>query len=220
MVGLVVMGCCIIIAVNNFKSYDRVVQVKGLCEKEVDANLVIWPLAYKLVGNDLATLYKEINQTNSIIIGFLKSNGLANIDIYTNAPLVIDLQADQYSNIDRKYRYIVTSVVTVSSNKVQQVRDIITKQADLLAKGVAIVNDYNYQIKYGFTGLNDIKPQMIQEATANAREAAIKFAEDSKSKVGKIKTASQGQFSITDKDQNTPYIKNIRVVTSVDYYLK
>ena len=101
-----------------------------------------------------------------------------------------------------------------------QVRKLIPKQADLLARGVAIVNDYNYQITYGYTGLNDIKPQMIQEATANAREAAIKFAEDSKNKVGKIKTASQGQFSITDKDQNTPYIKKIRVVTSVDYYLK
>ena len=99
-------------------------------------------------------------------------------------------------------------------------RDIITKQADLLAQGIAIVSDYNYQITYGYTGLNEVKPQMIQEATANAREAAKKFADDSKSKLGKIKTASQGQFSISDKDQNTPYIKRIRVVTSVDYYLK
>ena len=130
MVGLILLGCCLIIAVNNFKSYDRYVQVKGLCEKEVDANLVTWPLAYKLVGNDLATLYKEINQTNSIIIKFLKSNGLTDSDIYTNAPLVTDLQADQYSNIERKYRYIVTSVVTVSSDKVKQVKGLCEKEVD------------------------------------------------------------------------------------------
>jgi hypothetical protein len=77
-----------------------------------------------------------------------------------------------------------------------------------------------YNVSYEFTGLNDIKPEMIEEATKNAREVAEKFATDSNSKLGKIRNASQGQFSISDRDANTPYIKKVRVVTTVNYYLK
>jgi hypothetical protein len=80
--------------------------------------------------------------------------------------------------------------------------------------------DYRYNILYEFTGLNEIKPQMIEEATKNAREAAEKFAVDSGSRLGKIRNASQGQFTITDRDANTPFIKNVRVVTTVNYYLR
>ena len=75
-------------------------------------------------------------------------------------------------------------------------------------------------MSYEFTGLNDIKPQMIEDATKNARAAAEKFAKDSDSKLGKIKSASQGQFTIANRDENTPYIKSVRVVTTVTYYLK
>ena len=80
-------------------------------------------------------------------------------------------------------------------------------------------NAWDHQTEYSFNGLNDIKPAMIEEATVNAREAAEKFAKDSNSKLGKIRQASQGQFSISDRDINTPYIKNVRVVTNVVYYL-
>ena len=90
----------------------------------------------------------------------------------------------------------------------------------MLKQGIVITSgDYRYQTQFLFTKLNDIKPEMIEEATKNAREAALKFAEDSDSKLGKIRTANQGQFSITDRDANTPYIKNVRVVTTIDYYL-
>ena len=78
---------------------------------------------------------------------------------------------------------------------------------------------WEYKTEYSFTKLNDIKPEMIEEATKNAREAAEKFAQDSDSKLGKIKKASQGQFSISDRDSNTPYIKSVRVVSSIDYFL-
>ena len=80
--------------------------------------------------------------------------------------------------------------------------------------------DYRYNVQYDYTGLNDIKPQMIEEATKNARAAAVKFAKDSDSELGKIKRAYQGQFSIEDRDANTPYIKRIRVVTTIDYSLE
>ncbi len=94
------------------------------------------------------------------------------------------------------------------------------RQTELLKQGIAIVaGDYQYQTTYEYTDLNSIKPEMIAEATKNAREAANKFAEDSDSKLGKIKTASQGQFSIEDRDQYTPYLKKVRVVSSIVYYL-
>ena len=101
------------------------------------------------------------------------------------------------------------------------VRDLMTRQVELLRKGVAITGcDYRYNAEFSFNGLNSIKPEMIEEATKNAREAAEKFAMDSDSKLGKIKNASQGLFSIYDRDSNTPYIKKVRVVTSVNYFLE
>ena len=80
--------------------------------------------------------------------------------------------------------------------------------------------DYRFNVSYEFTGLNEVKPEMIEEATRNARAAAEKFAKDSDSRLGKIRNASQGQFSIANRDENTPYIKTVRVVTTINYYLK
>ena len=114
-------------------------------------------------------------------------------------------------------------MVTVVSKNVDLVRKLVTKQAELMRQGVTIVgNEYDEgsSVSYEFTGLNEIKPEMIAEATRNARKTAEQFAEDSESELGKIKTADQGQFSIDDRDQNTPWLKNIRVVTTVVYYLE
>ena len=131
------------------------------------------------------------------------------------------MQAQNYGPQNVPFRYNVTTVVVVTSSNVELVNQLINKQTDLMQQGIAIVaGDYNYQTLYEYTELNSIKPTMIAEATKNAREAANKFADDSKSKLGKIKTASQGQFSIEDRDQYTPYIKKVRVVSTIQYYLK
>lgn len=115
----------------------------------------------------------------------------------------------------------MTTVVVVTSTQVEKVRDLIKRQTELLKEGIAVVaGDYSFQTTYEYTDLNNVKPAMIAEATKNAREAAKKFADDSQSKLGKIKNASQGQFSIEDRDQYTPYIKRIRVVSTIDYFLK
>lgn len=115
----------------------------------------------------------------------------------------------------------MTSVITVATLKVDLVRTLMLRQAELLEKGIALTNDdYRFQTQFSFNGLNAIKPQMIEQATKNARQAALKFSEDSGSKLGKIRTASQGTFSISDRDSNTPYVKIVRVVTRVDYYLR
>ncbi|MPN13977.1 hypothetical protein SDC9_161303 [bioreactor metagenome] len=197
------------------------VSVKGLAEMEVAADKVIWPLMYKEIGDDLISLYNIMNRKNQAIVSFLKANGVTAQEISIAPPEVLDMQAERYSSTPSAYRYNATSVVTVTSKDVAKVRKLMTEQAELLKQGIAIAGgDYRYNVVYEFTGLNQIKPRMIEEATKNARTAADKFARDSDSELGKIRDASQGQFTITDRDANTPFIKNVRVVTTINYYLK
>ena len=220
-IGMAVLGGQIEDGINDFVAKDRVVTVKGLAEMEVPADKVTWPLMYKEVGNDLSTLYNRISNTNKAIVDFLKQKGIAEDEISINAPEIIDMQAERYVGENKNYRYNVTTVITVTSKKVDLVRSLISEQGELLKQGIAITGgDYRYNIQYDYTSLNEIKPQMIEEATKNAREAAEKFAKDSDSELGKIKRATQGQFSIDNRDANTPYIKRIRVVTTVEYSLE
>ncbi|MDP3452663.1 MAG: SIMPL domain-containing protein [Bacteroidales bacterium] len=221
MIGLIFLGIFIKSAVVSFKSYDRVVSVKGLSEIEVAANRVIWPVVYKEIGNDLTILYKAINDKNRLIIDYLKSKGLEESEITISAPSIIDMSAERYQSQPSPYRYNITSVLTVTSDKVDLVMKIISSQSELLKNGVALLaGDYQYQTQFLYTLLNEIKPTMIEEATKSARESAEKFAKDSQSKLGKIKRASQGQFTINDRDANTPQIKTVRVVSTVEYMLR
>ena len=220
-VGLVLLGVFIERGLSEFAQRDRSVNVKGLAEMEVPADKVTWPLVYKSLGNDLNALYDNIKRSNQTILEFLKEKGIDEKEISVNAPDIIDLKAERYSNNDSPYRYNVTSVITVTSSKVDLVRKLISEQGELLKRGIAIMGgDYRYNVLYEYTSLNAIKPGMIEEATKNAREAAEKFAKDSESELGKIVRANQGQFSITDRDGNTPYIKKVRVVTTVEYSLE
>lgn len=222
-VGTLLLGVFVYLGLSTFAARDRVVSVRGLAEREVKADHVIWPIIYKTTGNDLQKLYADINTASSRIEAFLIQNGVAKSDISIAAPQIVDRLAESYvsSEATKIDRYNVTTVITVSSSKVEQARQLMPRMGELLKQGIAIsAGDYGSQVQYEFTSLNKIKPQMIAEATKNAREAAEKFASDSESKLGKIKNASQGLFSIEDRDQYTPYIKQVRVVTSVDYYLK
>ena len=220
-IGLLLLGVQIKRGLNSISANQRTVTVRVLCEKEVNANKVTWPIVSKEVGNDLPSIYANIENTNAAILKFLKSNGIKDTEISVNAPQVVDMQADRYNSNPIPFRYNVTNVVVVTSSQVDLVRKLIERQTELLKQGIAIVaGDYQYQTTYEYTDLNTIKPGMIADATKNAREAAMKFAEDSESELGKIKTASQGQFSIEDRDQYTPYIKNVRVVSTIVYFLK
>jgi hypothetical protein len=219
--GLLLLGLAVRSGVKIFSERDRAVNVKGLAEMEVPADRVIWPLPFKEVGNDLNSLYDNLKIKNNAIVSFLKANGIKEEEISISAPVVIDMEAERYNANNPTYRYNITSVITVTSSSVDQVRKLMSEQGELLKQGIAVTGgDYQYVTQYEFTKLNDIKPQMIEEATKNARASAEKFAKDSNSKLGKIKSANQGQFSITDRDANTPYIKNVRVVSTIEYYLK
>lgn len=220
-VGVAVSGYFIHSGLTSFTEKDRTVNVKGLAEMEVEANKVTWPLAYNLLGNDLPSLYEQIQKTNRQIIDFLKKKGIKDSEISISAPSIVDNEADRYNTNKQTHRYNVTSVITVTSSQVKLVRQLINEQSELLKQGIAITGDpYRYSVLYEYTGLNDIKPQMIETATKNARTAAEKFAKDSDSKLGKIRKAYQGQFSISDRDVNTPHIKKVRVVTTIDYALE
>lgn len=223
MIGLMGIGGGMVAAAISFKEQDRVVSVRGLAEREVPADRVIWPLAFKELGNDLPQLYRVLEKNNGEVIRFLRESGIDSTEISFSAPQVEDLATDGFrdSNKPLPFRYRATSVVTVASPQVQRVRELMQRRAELLLKGIAPEgNEWSYRPVFHFTGLNAIKPAMIEEATKNAREAAEKFAFDSGSRIGKIRSAAQGQFTVDDRDSNSPHMKTVRVVTRIDYALK
>ena len=197
---------------------DQYVTVKGLAEREVKANKVVWPLPYKCVSNDLQQLNKEIKRYADVITQFLNGNGITESEIIISAPTVTDRYAQSYVPEDIKYRYQAEAVITVTSSQVEKVIELIKQQTTLLEQGIIIGTEYGYEPSYEFTDLNSIKPEMVEEATRNARAVAQKFADDSDCQLGNIRQATQGQFSISS-DETTPQIKQIRVVTTVKYSL-
>lgn len=220
--GLVIGGFALRSGIVTFKDRDRQVSVKGLAEKEVKADKVTWPLVYKEIGNDPTEMYSRLTQKNATVVQFLKQGGISEAEISVNPPMIEDRQADNYGNDLLNYRYKATSVITVTSGEVDKVRRLMARQAELMNRGVPLITEQygDHAVRYDFTSLNDVKPAMVEEATKNARATAEKFASDSGSKVGKINHASQGQFTIEDRDATTPYIKNVRVVITMDYQLE
>jgi len=220
--AIIVLGFALRSGIVAFKDMDRSVTVKGLAEKEVNADKVTWPLVYKELGNDPAEMYDLLTQKNKKVLAFLKSAGIKESDISVNPPVISDRQADNYSNEIMNYRYRATSVITVTSTEVEKVRALMRRQSELMKQGIALVSEEygSNSVVYEFTGLNKVKPDMIEEATKNARKTAQKFADDSGSSLGEIRNAQQGQFSIEDRDANTPYIKRLRVVNTVEYSIR
>lgn len=218
--GLLLLGLFVKQGLTNLAQKDRHVSVRGLAEREVQADRVTWPITYKCVGSDLTSLYADVNHATTAIKAYLEHNGIPREEISVGAPQVVDRWADQYSTQRPSDRYNLTCITTVTSRRVDKVRGLIMRTGELLKQGIAVsVGDWQSQVQYEFTGLNKIKPQMIEEATRNARKAAQKFAKDSDSKLGKIQSASQGLFSVEDRDAYSPYIKRVRVVTQIDYNL-
>jgi hypothetical protein len=219
--GLTCLGYLLGKFAIEFKEYERSVTVKGLSEREYDADIVIWPIQFTQADNDLADLYSAIETNTLKIKNFLEKSGISPEEISVASPAITDKSAQQYAaNVRPEFRYTAIQTVTVYSKRIVAVRGIMSSLSELGKEGIVFTGG-NYQSKtdYLFTRLNEIKPQMIEEATRQARKVAEKFAADSQSKLGKIKRASQGQFSIKDRDKNNPHIKKIRVVSTVEYYL-
>ena len=216
-VGIVCLGWFVKAGIDNFANKDRHVTVKGLAEREVPADKVTWSIGTKVTGNDLPLLYESINQQTDKIKSFLKQNGLDEKEITVNPPTINDLEAREWGENNKSFRYIVSTTITVATGKVEQVNKAIFRQAELLKQGVAIENS---NAQYDYASFQQMKPEMMAEAIKNAQKTAEQFAEASHARLGGIQTAGQGQFEIDNRDENTPYIKKLRVVTTITYSLK
>ena len=216
----------------EFKSADNFVNAKGLAQKDVEADLVIWPIKHTVTGDDLPATQTTLEENTQKIIAFLKTQGLSDADIAQRRLEVTDLLAQTYrSDNVTGPRYIVSETVLVRTGSVDGVDKAAQNIGDLLKKGVSLVRgDVNSgqsgNPEYIFTKLNDIKPGMIAEATKSAREAADQFAADSGARVGTIKDAWQGVFEILPRDSGNSYnerqerYKTVRVVSTIRFYLE
>ena len=216
-VGIICLGWFLKAGIDDFANKDRKVTVKGLAEREVPADKVTWSIGTKVTGNDLPMLYEGINLQTDKIKKFLKQNGLDEKEVTVNPPSISDLEAREWGDNNRNFRYIVSTTITVATSKVEQVNKAIFKQAELLKQGVAIEESH---ANYEYASFQQMKPEMMAEAIKNAQKTAEQFAEASNARLGEIQTAGQGQFEIDNRDQNTPYIKKLRVVTTITYSLK
>lgn len=219
--GFSALGYLLGNATIQYKQFDRSVTVKGLSEREYHADIVIWPIQFTAAGNDLETLYNSIEGNTSKIKTFLGKNGISPEEVTFSSPAITDKSAQQYGNNAKPaFRYTALQTVTVYSKNIKAVRSVMSSLSELGKQGIVFSGgNYQSQTEYIFTRLNEVKPEMIEEATRKAREVAEKFASDSQSRLGKIKRASQGQFSISARDKNNTHIKKVRVVSTVEYYL-
>ncbi|MGS0827544.1 SIMPL domain-containing protein [Shewanella sp. 0m-8] len=218
--GLIMSASTVGDKLIKMKAMDRTVTVKGLAEKEVRANIAIWPIRFSEVDNNLNDLYQTVQSKTNKVVEFLQQQGFSDSEITVALPAIEDRQAQGYVDPNVKYRYAAKISISLYTDKVDLLLKTRTNMLSLVKDGIAISDqDYNSKAQFLFTELNRVKPEMIQSATQNARQVAEKFVKDSNSKLGKIKKATQGQFSINDRDSNTPYIKKIRIVSTLTYYL-
>ena len=206
---------------------NRTVTVKGLAEKDVKADLAVWDIKFKTTGNDLTALQRTMENHLNVILAYLKERGFGDSEIIVGRMNTNDLMTNPYRDDKASAsRYILSQTITVRSHQVDQTESALRAIGSLVSKGIVFDNqEYGSPVSYLFTGLNAVKPQMLEEATQNARQAAEEFAKSSDSHVGKIKNANQGVFSILPREQ-TPGAneseqinKKIRVVSTVVYYL-
>ncbi len=231
--GLIIGGWVLGAQIKETRLGDRYVTVKGLVERKVKSDLAIWPLTFKEAGDDLSLVYAKAETDKKAILQFLTDQGIQSSEIEIGIIRVVDTQANEYGGSNKApRRYIVEQPITVRTSRVDPVVAAAQKTMLLLQKGIVLSMNPGQGLTYQFTGLNSIKPDMITEATRNARSAADRFAADSGSKVGSIRQANQGVFSILAADQggesgeagvsfngDSSVMKTVRVVTSVQYYL-
>ncbi|MDY4790140.1 MAG: SIMPL domain-containing protein [Bacteroidales bacterium] len=221
-ISLLFVGFFIYKGLKTFSDKERIVSVRGLSEMIVDSDYANLKIKYTEGDNDMQSLLNKIEDNNNKIVSFIKSNGLTDSEINLGVPVIKDKKNTEYNNnySSNSLRYYCEETITIQSNKVENVRKIELSQFDLYKQGITLSqSSYEYEgdSKYTFTKLNDIKPKMIEESTNNARIAGEQFSKNSKSKLGGIKSAYQGQFEITPTEN--PLKLKVRVVSSISYFL-
>lgn len=222
-IGLAVAGYYIGQTLYNAKVALNTAEVKGLAERRVLADRVNWTIAYKVTGaskEEIPSLYKQAEEHQQTIISLLKDNDFDESEIQLG---IVDYEYLEYRDenqrlVDQSHKLF--GAINVESDKVKQVRKVRSNVNRLISEGIDIENRAPF---YHFTKLNEIKPDMLSEATKNARIAANEFAKNAGVQVGNIRSARQGSFFVRDAGEeygDTAKIeKDVRVVTTITFYL-
>lgn len=218
--ALVLMAMSLKSGLLQFGGADRVVSVKGLAERNVEADLALWPVSFSVADDSLDRLQGKIEEQQGLVRSFLLLRGFVESDIQLSMPRITDQHANTYGNTLSPERYRAEVTVLVRTQDIESVQSGMQTVGELVKSGIALTQNYDSQPRFLFTRLELIKADMIADATRDARAAADQFARDADAEVGSIRRASQGYFSIDDVDPYTPQIKRVRVVTSIDYSLR
>jgi len=237
--GLVAGGWLLGTRLRDFKRVDRYVEVKGLVERTVKSDSATWPISFSEAGESLPAVFAASEKDKAAVLSFLGTQGFKTSDVTVGSISVNDRSAAQYGGNGKGPRFVVEQTITVQSNDVDKVENANARTADLVRAGVIVESDQQQSsgVSYTFNGLNALKPDMITEATRNARASADRFAADSGSQVGGIRDANQGVFSISaanggsstgeennqyqqDQQAQASIMKKVRVVSTIDYYLQ
>jgi uncharacterized protein len=225
MIGLIVGGLLLGTKLRDFKRADRYVEVKGLVERTVKSDSAAWTMTFQVSGDVLSTAYAESQKDGDLLHTYLKEHGIKPDEIVGDTLSVNDRITD---GNNKGPRFVVSHTISVSTKDVDRVAAANNDTAKLIAEGIILGTN---NIIYKFDGLNALKPDMITEATRNARASADRFAADSGSQVGAIREANQGIFSITAANEVSlnddsggdesaaSIMKKVRVVSTIDYYL-
>jgi uncharacterized protein len=220
--GLAIFGLLIGRAVQKGREFDRFLTVRGLSEREVKATVALWPLHFVVTAEELPALKIAMEQGRQTVQNFLRAQQIPAEEVSIGLPVVQDRIDRDYgpANADLpRYKAIVTLVVR--SAAVDVVKRAIQNVDQLLDRGIRLTgNEHGDRTQFLFEEVNAIKPSMIQEATANARASAEKFAQDSRARVGAIRRATQGVLELYDRDSASPEQKIVRVVTTVEFFLE
>ncbi len=218
-IGLIAASIVLGGAIRDFRLSDRFVEVKGFAEQEVAADLAIWPIQYQLAGNSLNEIRAAIDAADESVIAFLKLHGFSDEEISRTPPRINDQWLYASGTQRPANRFTAERGITLRTTRTAATRAALEEAADLVSQGVVLTPGWGQSAQFLFTGLEAIKPEMIAAATADARRAANQFAADSDARIGAIRSARQGFFSINERDPSTPEIKLVRVVTTIEYVL-
>lgn len=236
--GLAINGFILGRGLERFRKEDRSISVKGFSEREVRSDLAVWTIRTRIADNDLASGSKAIDEARNKVVAFLLENGISKDEIIQKDLIVNDKKAQEWdnSNVSNSFRFILDNVIQVRSSKVENIERVSRMTDELLKRGVLVSNRNEFQgaVRYYYTKLNEIKPEMLTDATKNAKKAAEQFAAESKAVIGKLKKANQGLFTVMDRDESLSgnaegggyssgvgdLVKKVRVVVSVEYSIE
>jgi hypothetical protein len=228
-VGIFLAGAMIGGGFKAGRTADRFVTVKGIAEREVEADLALWPLQIVTADNDLSAAQARMERMVALTREFLRGKDITDDQVTIQSFKVTDAQANPYQGGNAANRFIITQSLMVRSEDPQRVQAASQDVGALVNAGVVLTSGQEYGPGgpvFIFTRLNDLKPEMLAEATGRALEAAQEFATASGSQVGKIRQANQGVFQILPRDpapgqqESNQLFKIVRVVTTVEYLLE